>query len=275
MKKLISLYFIVCIHLSGFSQENITRISENVELIKISANAYMHVSYSYLPSYGRVASNGLVFINGNEAFLFDTPMTDSLTMELVSFLRDSMKLKIAGFVPNHWHGDCIGGLRYLQAQKIKSYANQMTIDIARSKDLPVPDQGFKDSIELHPGNKVIKCYYLGAAHSLDNIVVWIPSEKILFPGCMVKSLNSKNLGNTADGDLTAYPKTIDAVIRKFPTAKIVVPGHGPYGGLELLTHTKELAAVISQDNRKQERAVAYLFGQDCPAGNFQSGIGQA
>jgi hypothetical protein len=143
---------------------------------------------------------------------------------------------------------------FLQDQKIESYANQMTIDFARSKNLPVPGHGFKDSIELHLGNKPIKCYYLGAAHSLDNIVVWIPSEKLLFPGCMVKSLNAKDLGNTADGDLTAYPKTIDALIRKFPMARIVVPGHGQYGGLELLTHTKELAAAKSQvDGNRREQ----------------------
>src|SRR5659263_133349 len=137
MKNLIISFFIVCLQLSGFSQDNIIRISDNLELKKISANAYVHVSYSYLPSYGRVASNGLVFINNKEAFLFDTPMTDSLTMDLVSFIKDSMKLKISGFVPNHWHNDCMGGLRYLKDQKIESYANQMTIDFARLKNLPV------------------------------------------------------------------------------------------------------------------------------------------
>ena len=112
-----------------------------------------------------------------------------------------MKLKIAGFVPNHWHADCIGGLSSLQELKIESYANQMTIELARSKNLPVPDHGFRDSSELHLGDKLINVIILGAAHSLDNIVVWIPSEKILFPGCMVKSLSAKDLGNTADGDL--------------------------------------------------------------------------
>ncbi len=260
-KKAFFLILTVLTQLSGIAQSNYQtlKVSSNVELVKISSNAYVHVSYSYLPSYGRVASNGLVFINGNEAFLFDTPMTDSLTMELVSFIRDSMKLKIAGFVPNHWHADCIGGLGYLQDQKIKSYASQKTIDIARTKNLPVPDYGFKDSIELYLGNKAIECYYLGAAHSLDNIVIWIPSEKILFPGCMVKSINSKDLGNTADGDLAAYPKTIDAVIKKFPMARIVVPGHGPFGGLELLIHTKDLAAAISKDNEnRREQWLTYL-----------------
>lgn len=248
MKKLIFLFIIVLPQFSGFSQENVIRISENIELIKISPNAYVHVSYSNLPSFGRVAANGLLFLSGREAFLFDTPWTDSLTMDLVSFIRDSLKLKIAGFVPNHWHADCMGGLGYLKDQKIESYASQMTIDMAMSKSLPFPDHGFRDSIELHVGHEAVNCYYLGAAHSLDNIVVWIPSEKILFPGCMVKSLNSKDLGNTADGDLAAYPKTIEAVIRKFPSAGIIIPGHGLSGGLELLIHTKKLAAALSEDN---------------------------
>ena len=133
----------------------------------------------------------------------------------------------------------------------------MTIDFARSKGLPVPDHGFKDSLELHLGEKLIKCYFPGAAHSLDNIVVWIPSEKLLFPGCMVKSSGAKDLGNTADGDLTAYSKTIDAVIRKFPTTQIVIPGHGNYGGFELLTHTRELSA--SQDNKaRREQWLNYM-----------------
>ena len=163
-----------------------------------------------------------------------------MTKDLVNYLRDSLHVNPVGFVPNHWHSDCMGGLAWLQSQKIKSYANQMTIDIAKNQKLPVPEHGFKDSLQLRLGNKLIQCFYLGAAHSLDNIVVWIPSEKILFAGCMVKSMESGDLGNTKDGDLKAYPKTIDQVLKKFPTARIVIPGHGDFGGLELIRHTKDL-----------------------------------
>jgi metallo-beta-lactamase class B len=243
MKYIIALILIGLIHYNGFSQNNYKRIkiSNDIELIKLSENAYIHVSYSDFPKFGRFPSNGLIFINGNEAFLFDTPATDSLTMDLVSWIRDSLKLKIVGFVPNHWHNDCIGGLVYLKNQRIDSYANQMTIDIAKANNLPVPANGFKDSLQLQLGDKLIKCYYFGAAHSLDNIVVWIPSEQILFPGCLIKSVNSKDLGNIVDGDLIAYPKTIDKLINRFPTAKIVIPGHGQFGGYELIKHTKELS----------------------------------
>lgn len=228
---------------AAFSQGPSTtiKVCPDIELIKLSNHAYVHVSFAQLPKFGRFSSNGLVFVSGGEAFLFDTPVTDSLTKDLVAWIRDSLKAKLVGVIPNHWHSDCMGGLRYLKNLGIESYANKMTVDIATQKKLPVPAHGFIDSLKLSFGDKAIYCYYLGAAHSLDNIVVWIPSERILFAGCMVKSMDAKNLGNIADGDTAAYPKTIEKVIKKFPYAKIVIPGHGAIGGLELLGHTKELA----------------------------------
>jgi len=216
------------------------QISSDIELIKISDHAYVHVSYAALPGFGRFPSNGLVFVQGNEAFLFDTPVTDSLTKTLVSWIQDSLHVNIVGFVPNHWHNDCMGGLSYLQSLGVESYANQRTIDSAQAKHLPVPAHGFQDSTHLQLGDKEIDCYYFGPAHSTDNIVVWIPSEKILFAGCMAKSMSSTDLGNTADGNLIEYPRTIEKVLQRFPDAAVVIPGHGSFGGLELLTHTENL-----------------------------------
>jgi metallo-beta-lactamase class B len=161
-------------------------------------------------------------------------------MQLMNWITVSLKVHIVGFVPNHWHADCMGGLGFLQQQNIESYANQTTIDIAQSKNLPLPAHGFKDSLQLQVGDKQIKCYYFGAAHTLDNIVVWIPSEQILFAGCMVKSMDAIDLGNIADGDTIAYPKTINTLINKFSAAKIIIPGHGAFGGPELLKHTQDL-----------------------------------
>jgi metallo-beta-lactamase class B len=242
MNKIIIGLIAVMAQLTGFSQsgKDVIKISDDIELIKISDNAYVHVSYANLPDYGRIGENGLILIDKKQAFLFDSPWTDAQTEKLFSWLKDSMDVKITGFIPNHWHVDCMGGLKFIQEQNIESYANQMTIEIAKTKGLPVPKHGFKDSLQLHLGDKLICCYYLGAAHSLDNIAVWIPSGQILFAGCMVKSIDSKNLGNTADGDVIAYPQTINRLMTKFPMAKIVIPGHGKFGGTDLIEHTKEL-----------------------------------
>ena len=81
---------------------------------------------------------------------------------------------------------------------------------------------------------------MGAAHTVDNIVVWIPDEKILFGGCMIKELKANNLGNIVDADIDAWPKTLKTVRSEFSMAKIVIPGHGLYGGIELIDHTIDL-----------------------------------
>lgn len=216
------------------------RVSDDIELIQLSEKAYIHVSIAEMKGFGRVSCNGLILVDNGEALLFDTPATESQTETLARFIADSLHARIVGFVPNHWHGDCIGGLEYLHNQGVKSYANQMTIDLARQHDLPMPQQGFSDSLSLKLHDISIECHYLGGGHSTDNIVVWIPSERILFPGCLVKDMQSRGLGNLADGDIEAYPVTIQRVIDKFPDVRIVIPGHGQYGGRELLLHTWEL-----------------------------------
>ena len=242
MKTLCTILFVFFLHQSVFAQSEYQKIkiSDDLELIKISESAYIHISHIALSQVGRFPSNGMVIISEGKAFLFDTPMTEELTRQLALWIQDTMKLKIMGFIPNHWHADCMGGLEYLQNLGIESYANEMTIQIAKSKQLPVPTYGFKDSLQLFAGNKAIHCYYFGAGHSSDNIVVWIPSEKILFGGCMVKELSANGLGNIVDADLKAWPRTLDKVLKKFHNARIVVPGHGKPGGVELLRQTKEL-----------------------------------
>jgi metallo-beta-lactamase class B len=216
------------------------RISEDVELIKLSEKAYVHVSVTDIGGFGKVSSNGLILIDKGEAFLFDTPVTNSQTETLVKWIADSLKASVSTFIPNHWHEDCLGGLDYLHSAGVKSYANQMTIDLAKEHKIAVPQNGFIDSLRLNLHGKDIFCYYPGAGHSTDNIVIWIPSEKILFGGCMVKDSYSNNLGNLSDAKVEEWPETIQKVIDRFPETNIVIPGHGRIGGKELLSHTKEL-----------------------------------
>jgi metallo-beta-lactamase class B len=233
---------LMCLAAGSFSQGTATyfRVSEDIEVFRITAHSYVYVSYFELPSWGRVPSNGLVHISDGEALLFDTPMSDSLTKRLVGWIADSLRVSIKGLIANHWHDDCIGGLRYLKSIGIPSYANEKTIDIARLKGRPVPDHSFRDSLTLRVGRDVVISRYFGAAHTSDNIVSWIPSERILFGGCMVRELSTTSPGNIEDADLAVWPSTIDRVIAAYPAALIVIPGHGAIGGTDLLRHTKDM-----------------------------------
>lgn len=244
MKK-ISLIFILTFCLSFFcypQQYKRLVVSPDIELIKISNEVYIHVSVSQLGSYGKVASNGMIFVKGTKAFLFDTPATNMQTKELVSWIKKNLNSKVVGFVPNHSHTDCMGGLGYLHQIGVKSYANSRTIAIAQKEHLPVPKVAFKDSLALSLGGDSIKCYFFGEAHSKDNIVVWLPKQKVLFGGCMLKEMTNFKMGNTADANQDEWASTIEKLTTKFKDAKVVIPGHGKAGGYELLEHTLDVTS---------------------------------
>jgi metallo-beta-lactamase class B len=213
------------------------KISDRLQLAQISDHVWVHVTVEPIAGFGMVSSNGVVYAEKGKAFLFDTPITDSLTQVLVKVVADSLHSKIVGFVPNHWHEDCMGGLKYLQSIGVESYANQLTVEEAKQRNLPVPAHGFAGTLKLNLSGKTIECWYPGGGHTKDNIVVWLPSEKVLFAGCMAKEMNSKGTGNLADADLKSWPSTIEKVMKKYEDAQIIVPGHGLWGGPELLEHT--------------------------------------
>lgn len=216
-------------------------ITEDIRLLKLSDSAYVHVSEAEIDGFGSISSNGLLLIGKEgQAFLFDTPYTEQQTETLVKYIEDSLQCRVVGFVPNHWHQDCLGGLDYLHRIGVKSYAYRMTVDLALWNGKPVPQTAFEDSLRLDWEGPQAYCYYLGGGHAVDNIVVWVPSEGILFPGCMAKDVHSADPGNTADADMAAWPHTVEAVMARFPQAKTVIPGHGETGGMEVLVHTRRL-----------------------------------
>jgi metallo-beta-lactamase class B len=58
---------------------------------------------------------------------------------------------------------------------------------------------------------------------------------------MIKEMKSQTLGNTADGDVSSYASTVNKVKTNYPNATVVIPGHGDFGGLELIDHTLKLS----------------------------------
>ncbi|MBL7742031.1 MAG: subclass B1 metallo-beta-lactamase [Chitinophagaceae bacterium] len=237
MKKRISLLLTGLLLTGILHAQKIININNNLRLIRLSKHAYIHEAFSMTETWGRIGSNGMLLIENGKAFLFDTPMTDSVTRQLLVYIQDSMKLTITGFITADWHGDSMGGLQAVKEKGIPSYAGERTIKIAMEKGLPVPDHGLADSTTISFGSFHLVGRYFGPAHTMDHIVVWIPEEKILFADCMVKETASKDLGYTDDGDLKAYASTLQKVKAAFPLAKIVVPGHGQHGGMKLVDHT--------------------------------------
>mgnify|MGYP006297883817 FL=1 len=217
-----------------------TVIDNDIQLIHLQDSVYVHVTWHRLDNFGRFPSNGLILIKNGEALMIDTPFDNDKTERLTKYLKDSMHADLTKLMICHFHDDCMGGLGYLQSIGIESIANTMTIEKCKEIGLPIPSTAFTDSLTFEFNGEQIDCRYFGAGHSFDNITVWIPIKRIFFGGCLVKSANSRGLGNISDAVVDDWDMTIEKIMEYYSEIKTVIPGHGNYGGVELLTHTIEL-----------------------------------
>lgn len=223
-------------------KENRIRINDDLEIVQISPNAYLHVSWTTMEPYGRFNSNGLIYINDGEAAFMDTPMSDSLTNILLDWFEQHFPdVKIKGIIVNHFHDDCLGGLRAFHRRGIPSYANYMTNESIKNDSTEKPQHTFTGAHLLRVGKSSVVNKYYGQAHSPDNIVSYIPGENILFGGCMIKALNAGR-GNLGDANLKQWSATVTKVKRAFPNAYKIIPGHGDMGGRALLDYTIKMFA---------------------------------
>ena len=239
IKFYIILPFLILIFWHILTAQVTIKISNDLQLQKISDHCFVHISYTDLENAPHYPANGMVYITHGNAFIVDTPWTNELTELLIKFLQDSMHVSIEGVIATHWHVDCVGGLETVHKMGIQSYAYQLTAEICKEKNLPIPQITFNDSLLIAPENELL-LKYLGPGHTEDNMIVYIPSEKILFAGCMAKALGWNSLGFTGDANIPKWPETLKNILHCFPDAKIVIPGHGNYGGLDILEHTLSL-----------------------------------
>lgn len=233
------LIFIIFISSFALAGEEVPKM----EIKEIHEGVFLHKSYSRVEGWGIVSSNGLVVVSNGKAFVIDTPWSELDTKNLVDWIR-SKKYKLLGSFSTHSHEDRTAGIKWLNEKSIATYASVLTNEILKKEGKEQATYSMKgDTFELMDG--LLEVYYPGGGHTVDNIVVWLPESKILFGGCLVRSLDSRGLGYTGEAKIGQWSKSIANTITRYPGAKIVVPGHGKMGDLELLKHTKTLAESAS------------------------------
>ncbi len=216
--------------------------SENLVVVQVSDNAFLHTSFLQTNDFGNVPCNGMIVRNSNEVVVFDTPTNNKSTEELISFIKAKLHCKINAVVPTHFHDDCLGGLASFHKSNIPSFGNFITIEFAKANNIVAPQVGIKDSLTISLGNTNTVVKYFGQGHTKDNVVGYFPKENILFGGCLIKELQATK-GYLGDANIGEWSSTVEKVKQQYPNVKIVIPGHGKIGGKELLDYTIELFKV--------------------------------
>lgn len=215
--------------------------SDNLIIQKLSNHVYEHISFLNTNDFGRVDCNGMIVVNGTEAIVFDTPSDDESSEELINYITEKLQCKIKAIIPTHFHEDCVAGLESFNKYNIPSYASNKTIELLKNKDkiFSKPIKGFDNSLTLNIGDKKVYAEYFGEGHTKDNIIGYFPEDNVIFGGCLIKASGAKK-GNLEDANVSVWSATVRKLKQKYPQTKIVIPGHGKWGGTDLFDYTIKL-----------------------------------
>ncbi|MFD7247964.1 MBL fold metallo-hydrolase [Streptomyces massasporeus] len=226
----------------------------------------VHV-YEQLPGGWCVNNAGLIAAGG-QAVLIDTAATRARARRL----REAVERVAPGgpdaVVNTHFHGDHVFGNDQF-APRASVIAHELTrSDMAEAglalcgiwpdvdwgePELTLPDTTFTDRLTLRLGELTVELSRVGPAHTASDVVAWVPRRGVLFTGDVAWSgVTPYVLMGSVEGSLRAL-----AELRGLGP-EIVVPGHGPAGGPEVLDATEAYLRWLrrlAEDGRREGRTV--------------------
>jgi glyoxylase-like metal-dependent hydrolase (beta-lactamase superfamily II) len=114
----------------------------------------------------------------------------------------------------------------------------------RGIELVPPTVVFDDRLTAYVDGLALELRWLGPAHTAGDVVAWLPDEGVLFTGDLVFR-QCAPLG--WQGTFARWIEALDALIALRPA--LVVPGHGPVGGVEALEEQRAYLAYVVGEAR--------------------------
>ncbi len=238
--------------------------------------------YSYLqPDGGWGWSNAGLILDGDESLLVDTLFDAALTREMLAAMAVATGIRaeqINTLVNTHANGDHTHGNGLCtHAEIIASVASTQEMEAftpahlqAMMQSAPdlgetgkylldifgpfdfgnvaekLPTRTFSGSLELKVGDKRVTLKEVGPAHTLGDVLVFVPDDKTVFTGDILFIDGTPLIWA---GPVGNWLKACDLIIDFAP--EVIVPGHGPLTDIAGVKRVQEYLTYIDQEARKR------------------------
>nr|WP_232328349.1 MBL fold metallo-hydrolase [Kibdelosporangium sp. MJ126-NF4]CEL20592.1 putative polyketide cyclase [Kibdelosporangium sp. MJ126-NF4]CTQ89503.1 putative polyketide cyclase [Kibdelosporangium sp. MJ126-NF4] len=216
----------------------------STELTEVAPDVYAYVQLDG----SWCLSNAGVIVHGDDVVLVDTAATEQRARHLKDTIAAVTSVAPGTLVNTHFHGDHSFGnfvfrpraaiVAHEQARSEAVIAGLGMCGLWPDVDwgdvrLALPTLTYQDKMTLYVGDLRVELLHPGPAHTTTDTVVWIPDRSVLFAGDIVLS------GATPFclmGSVAGSLRTVEWL--RGLGASVIVPGHGPVGGPELLDATE-------------------------------------
>ncbi|CAM5659148.1 MBL fold metallo-hydrolase OS=Streptomyces tendae OX=1932 GN=GUR47_25370 PE=4 SV=1 [Streptomyces tendae] len=201
------------------------------------------------PDGGWCLNNAGVLISDGAVAVVDTAATERRARALRAAIASRTPLEVGTVVTTHHHGD-----HHFGNSVVAPHATVVSHEVTRAEmarrglamrevwpdtewgdiRLALPAVTFRDRATLHVGGLTAELIHVGPAHTTSDIVVWLPEQRVLFAGDVLLP------GCTPFVLMGSLSGTLEAVTRlRSLDPAIVVGGHGPVAGPEVLDATQD------------------------------------
>jgi glyoxylase-like metal-dependent hydrolase (beta-lactamase superfamily II) len=218
----------------------------NLKPIQVAQNTYFVQGFPEMGSSKNqnFISNAGFVVTPKGVVVIDALGSPALAQKLLNEIAKVTKQKVVAVIVTHYHADHIYGLQVFKKAGAKIYAQELGKDYLNSDTarqrletsridfapwvnsntyLVSADQWIKSKKTLTVGGIDFLIEKVGPAHTSEDLMVYIPSENVLFVGDLVFRGRIPFVGNA---DSKGWLSSLDRIEGLKP--KIVIPGHGAY-----------------------------------------------
>ncbi|MFG2110791.1 MBL fold metallo-hydrolase [Micromonospora chersina] len=222
------------------------------DLTEIADGVFAHTQ----PNGGWCLSNAGVVTGGDGVLLVDTAATERRARALADRVAGLGAGPVRTLVNTHSHGDHTFGNGIFAGSATVIAHERARHEMAETGlaltglwpdvewgDVRVvlPDITFAEELTVHVGERRAELIHVGPAHSTNDVVVWLPDERVLFAGDVLMSTCTPFLlFGSVSGALAAVAR-----LREF-RPRTVVCGHGPVTGPEIFDLTESYLRRVAQ-----------------------------
>jgi metallo-beta-lactamase class B len=237
---------LICFLVSG----NVSAQEAKLKITRLAGDFYIYTTYSEYKG-SRIGANGMYVITREGVIIIDSPWDTTQFQPLLDSIQVKHNKTAVMCIATHFHEDRSGGLEYYRKLGIKTYTTRQTDALSKQHGMKRAEFLIDKDTLFTFGQYTFKTIYPGKGHAPDNIVIWFEKEKILYGGCLIKSVEDETLGYLGDASINDYPTTIRNVQAKCKNPAYVIPGHNDWNNPTSVTHTLEMAEQLKVKNRQK------------------------
>ena len=235
-------------------------------LTKIADNVYSYVGEKDASPAHSFAANAGIVIGTDAVLVVDTLISAKEGERFLADIRKVTGKPIKYVVNTHAHldhafGNCVFAklgttvishtadramLEKAGAGTLQNIGNYgLKADDMLGTTIVYPTLTFSDLMQIDLGGTTVELIRVAPSHTQGSIVVHVPAQKLLFAGDILFTDFHPYM---ADGDITGWAKSIDALL--VMDIEKIIPGHGPLSTKKDLKEMKEYLLLFDAKARE-------------------------